>query len=101
MQIFFKDQPLPCENYIDLGLIQASSGEELEEDEKQVEYATFEAALAWLKKEAHKRGASGVIVLDRKASPDKVSYLVTGTAIRCVVNREGIPLDNTASPPPK
>jgi len=83
VQIFFKDQPLPCDNYIDLGHIQASSGEELEEGEKLQEYATFDLAIAWLKKEAHQRGASAVIVLDRKQSKEQASYLVTGIAIRC------------------
>jgi hypothetical protein len=85
VQIYFKDQKLPCEGYTDLGHIQAASGEELEHDEEQEEYATFPAALAWLKKEAHKRGATGVIILSRKESPDKTTYLVTGIAIRCVV----------------
>ena len=83
VQIFFKDQPLPCDNYIDLGYIQASSGEELEEGEKLQEYATFDLAINWLKKEAHQRGASAVIIFDRKQSKELSSYLVTGIAIRC------------------
>lgn len=85
VQIFFKDQPLPCDNYIDLGHIQASSGEELEHGEQLQEYATFDLAIAWLKKEAHQRGASGVIILDRKQSKEQSVYLVTGIAIRCAV----------------
>jgi hypothetical protein len=84
VQIYFKEQKIPCE-YLELGNIQAASGEELEKDEEQEEYATFEAAVAWLKKEAHNRGATGVIVYDRKQSPDKATYFVTGVAIRCVV----------------
>ena len=85
VQIFFKDQKLPCDNYTDLGPIQAASGEELEQGEEQEEYATFDAAIAWLKKDAYKRGASAVIILDRKESKDKTTYFVTGIAIRCAV----------------
>lgn len=92
IQIYFKDQPLPCDNYIDLGPIQASSGEELDEGEKLQEYATFDLAINWLKKEAHQRGASAVIVFDRKQSKDLASYLVTGTAIRCPIK----PADTTS-----
>ena len=100
VQIYFKDQTLPCENYIDLGHIQASSGEELEQGDEQEGYATFDAAIAWLKKEAHERGASGVIIIDRKVSKDKISYLVTGTAIRCEINRANVPLDSAAQQSP-
>lgn len=86
VQIFFKDQKLPCENYINLGHIQATAGEELEHGEEQEERATFEHALAWLKIEAHKRGASGVIIFDRKGNKDETAYFVTGIAIRCTVD---------------
>lgn len=85
VQIYFKDQQLPCPDYADLGHIQAVSGEELEHGEEQEEYATFDAALAWLKKEAYRRGANGVIVLDRKQSKEQTTYLVSGIAIRCLV----------------
>lgn len=96
IKIYFKDQQIPCKSYLDLGHIQAASGEQLEHDEEQEEYATFEAALAWLKKEAHKRGASAVIIYDRKESKDQATYFVTGIAIRCVVD----PSDGS-SPPSK
>jgi hypothetical protein len=86
VQVYFKEQKLPCENYINLGHIQAASGEELEEGEKQEDRATFEHALAWLKKEALKRGASGVIIYDRKGNKAETAYFVTGIAIRCVVD---------------
>ena len=95
VQIFFKDQKLPCDEVKDLGHIQAASGEELEHDEEQEEYATFDAAIAWLKKAANKRGANAVVVIDRKVSKDQTTYLVTGTAIRCTVNKE-----NQPPPPP-
>jgi hypothetical protein len=85
IQVFFKDQKLPCENYVDLGHIQATSGEVLEHGEEQEEYATFDSAIAWMKKEAVQRGASGVIIYDRKQSADKATYFITGLAIRCVI----------------
>ena len=86
IQIFFKEQKLPCENYVNLGHIQATAGEELEHGEEQEERATFEHALAWLKIEAHKRGASGVIIYDRKGNKAETAYFVTGIAIRCTVD---------------
>ncbi len=85
VQIFFKEQKLPCDSWIDMGHIQATAGEELEPGEELTEYATFEKALGWLKKEAVKRGASGVIIYDRKQSQDQATYFITGVAIRCAV----------------
>jgi hypothetical protein len=88
IRIFFKDQKLPCEHYVDLGHIQAVSGEELEPDEDQEERATFESAISWLRVEAHKRGASAVIIYSRTQNKEQTAYLVMGRAIRCPIEKD-------------
>jgi hypothetical protein len=88
IHIFFKDQKLPCENYVDLGHIQAVSGEELEPDEDQEERATMEAAISWLRVEAHKRGASAVIIDSRTQNKEQTAYLLVGRAIRCHIEKD-------------
>lgn len=91
VSVYFPGTTVPCEPYVDLGIVQGVAGEEPLPGKPVTEPATLEMSLDWLRHQAHQRGATGVLLLDMRQSATTAVFVTTGVALRCPHNEHDTP----------
>jgi len=84
VKIYYSGEQPECAEVIRLGRVQAKAGDFPDPDPQFISpQVHMDVALAWLRVEAAKKGANGVLLLEQKGNHDGTLHIAIGEAIFC------------------
>ncbi len=84
VKIYYSGEQPECLEVLRLGRVQAKAGDFPDPDPQFISpQVHMDVALAWLRVEAAKKGANGVILLEQKGNHDGTLHIAIGEAIFC------------------
>jgi len=84
VKIYYSGDSPECQEVIRLGRVQAKAGDFPDPDPQFISpQVHMDVALAWLRVEAAKKGANGVLLLEQKGNNDGTLHIAIGEAIFC------------------